>query len=229
MKKTAVLLAALVAGASVQAQESSYSITLDFPYVSEYVFRGISYADDAIQPSVEFSMGDFYAGVWTSQPITNRGGATNEFDFYAGYGIGLSDTWTLDLGATYYYYPQSGVSGDHQVEPYVGIAGDIGGGFSATLYTYYEYRGEVFTYQGSLGYTIPLTDRVSLDLSGTVGYVDPDSSTNSYRYYGLGAVFTHTLSDKASAYIGLNYTNNNVGMGVRRDHTFINTGITVGF
>jgi uncharacterized protein (TIGR02001 family) len=228
MKKVAVILAALVAGSSLRAQESTYSITLDFPYVSEYVFRGISYADDGIQPSIEFSTGDFYAGIWTNQPITRRGGATNEFNFYGGYGVALGDTWSMDLGATYYYYPQT-PSGDDQFEPYVGVTGDVGGGFSTSLYLYYETEFKVFTYQGSIGYAIPLTDRVSLDLSGTLGYVDPDTGGGSYRYWGVGSVFNYSLADRASAYFGLNFTNNNVGMGVKGDNFFVNTGITIGF
>lgn len=225
MKKTALIAAALVAGSSVYAQQSSYSVTLDFPYVSEYVFRGISYQEDAVQPSIEFAMGDFYAGIWTSLPITNKG--TNEFDFYAGYGIALSDTWNLDLGATYYYYPQTS-SDDEQFEPFVGISGDIGGGFSSSLYVYYETEFKVFTYQGSVGYSIPLTDVASLDLSGTLGYVDPDAPGGSYTYWGLGSQLTYTLNDKASVYLGLNYATNDLD-GVEGDFFYFNTGITIGF
>lgn len=225
MKKTALVLAALVAGASVRAQETSYSITLDFPYVTEYVFRGISYADDAFQPSIELSTGNFYAGIWSSLPASS--GGTNEYDFYVGYGVGLNETWSLDLGATYYYYPET-PSDDEQFEPYAGVTGEIGGGFSASLYAYYETEFEVFTYQGSLGYTIPMSDRTSLDLSATLGYVDPDLGGGSYTYWGAGAVFTHTLADRASAYLGLNYATNDLD-GVEGDHLFVNTGVTIGF
>ena len=225
MKKTALILAALVAGASVRAQDTSaYSVTLDFPYVSEYVFRGVSYADDAIQPSIEFATGDFYAGVWTSMPITSR--YTNEFDFYAGYGVAVNDTWALDLGATYYYYPETG-SEDEQFEPFVGISGDIAAGISTSLYVYYETEFEVFTYQGSVGYSMPLSDTIGFDLSGTVGYVNPDAG-DSYTYWGVGGVFTYTLSDKASAYAGLNYATNDI-TGVEGDFVFVNTGVTIGF
>ncbi|MEJ1972595.1 MAG: hypothetical protein WDM96_09090 [Lacunisphaera sp.] len=59
MKKSAVLLATLVMGALLHADEapaapaasaSSYSVTADFPYVSTYVFRGVKVTDDAFQP-----------------------------------------------------------------------------------------------------------------------------------------------------------------------------------
>ena len=51
-KTTALLLAAVLSGGSLSAQEeSSYSVTVDFPYVSDYVFRGVKFANDSIQPS----------------------------------------------------------------------------------------------------------------------------------------------------------------------------------
>lgn len=227
MKKTALLVAAVLAGSSLHAQEpaSAYSVTLDFSYVSEYVFRGISLADDAIQPSVEVAVGDFYAGIWTSMPITNK--YTNEFDFYAGYGLALSDTWALDLGATYYYYPETS-SGDEQFEPFVGLTGEIGGGFSSSYYMYYETEFETFTYQGSLGYTIPLSDQASLDLSGTVGFVDPDTYLEEYLYWGAGAVVSYTLTNNASAYVGANYASHDLD-GLEDDHFYANVGVTIGF
>ena len=72
MKKTVILLAALLTGASLAADTapaSSYSITADFPYTTKYVFRGVQYAEGAFQPSVKFTQGDFYAGVWMSAPV----------------------------------------------------------------------------------------------------------------------------------------------------------------
>lgn len=224
MKKTALLIAALAAGAgSLQAQDSSYTITLDFPYVSDYVFRGIKYADESIQPSVEIASGDFYAGIWTNQPITK--GQGNEFDFYAGYGFALSDTWALDVGAIYYYYPETS-SGDEQFEPYVGISGDISG-LSTSFYLYYETEFEVMTYQGSVGYSIPVSDKVSLDLAASLGYADIDGG-NSYAYYDLGASFGYAINDVASAYAGVTYATNDID-GAEDDFFFFTTGVTVGF
>ena len=85
MKKiAAIVLAAAVSVASLSAQEdSSYSISMDFPYVTEYVFRGVGLAEESIQPSIELASGDLYAGVWTSQPVAGAGVA-NEVDFYLG-------------------------------------------------------------------------------------------------------------------------------------------------
>ncbi len=224
MKKTALLIAALAATAgSLSAQDTPYSITVDFPYVSDYVFRGIKYADESIQPSVEFAAGDFYAGVWTSQPVLKS--QLNEFDFYAGYGFALSDTWSLDVGATYYYYPET-PSGDEQTEPYVGISGDISG-FSTSFYVYYETEFEVFTYQGSVGYSVPVSDKLSFDLAADLGYVDPDAG-EAYTYYDASATFTYSVNDTASLYAGVTWADNDIDLD-EGDYFFLTTGVTIGF
>lgn len=224
MKKTALLIAALAIGAgSVRAQD--YSITLDFPYVSKYVFRGIELAKESIQPSVEFASGDFYAGIWSNQPVTKR--IDNEFNFYAGYGVALSDTWSLDFGATYFYYPETpSTTFEDQFEPFIGIAGDIGG-FSTAFYLYYETEYELLTYQGSLGYSIPLSDAVSLDLSASLGYQDAPGNA-SYTYWDLGASFGYAINDTASAYLGVTYASNDLA-GADDDFIWVTTGITIGF
>lgn len=228
MKKTALVLAGLLGSSGLYAQGgSSYSVTLDFPYVSEYVFRGISLADDSVQPSIEYATGNLYAGIWSSLPVT--GGFTNEFDFYAGYGLPLSETWALDFGATYYYYPQT-PSGDEQFEPFVGLTGELPGGFSTSVYGYYETKFEVATIQGSIGYSMPLSEQVAFDLSATLGHVDPrESEGGSYSYWGAGGVFTYQLRPAASAYLGFNYATNDLGGEFDDNFFFVNTGVTIGF
>lgn len=230
MKKTAaLLLAAVLTGASLSAEETSaYSITLDFPYVTDYVFRGVKYADDSIQPSIEFASGDFYAGVWTSMPIGNRksGGYTNEFDFYAGYGIKLNDTWSLDVGATYYFYPET-PSGDEQFEPFIGATGDLGGGFSASAYYYYETEFEISTFQGELGYSIELAPKNTLDFSADYGFVT--GGGDSYSYYSLSSTLNHAFTDTAGGYIGVVYADNTIGGGVEDSFVYLITGVSIGF
>ncbi len=226
MKKTAaLLLAAAISGASLSAQEeSSYSITVDFPFVTDYVFRGVKLAEDSIQPSVEFAAGDFYAGIWTSQPA--KGHYDNEFDFYIGYGLALSDTWSLDFGATYYYYPET--DGDATFEPYVGATGDLGGGLSASGYVYYDTELETATFQVGLGYSITVSDTSTFDLAGDFGYVTADNG-GDYNYWGLSATYNLALNDSASTYIGAVFADNDIGMGVEDEHFYGIAGISLGF
>ena len=225
MKKTAaLLLAALISGSSLSAQESSYSLTMDFPYVSDYVFRGIKYADDAIQPSIEFASGDFYAGIWISEPITNT--ALNEYDFYAGYGVAINDTWALDFGVTYYYYPET-PSGDEQFEPFLGASGDLGGGVSASAYYYYETEFDVSTFQFGLSYSSELSDSSTLDLAADYGFVSTDGP-GDYNYYGVSAKINYALNDSAGTYFGLVYADNDI-TGADGSYLYFITGVSIGF
>jgi uncharacterized protein (TIGR02001 family) len=224
MKKTAaLLLAALVTGSSLSAQESSYSLTIDFPYVSDYVFRGIKYADDAIQPSIEYATGDFYAGIWISEPVSNT--ATNEYDFYAGYGIAISDSWALDLGANYYYYPETS-SGDEQFEPFIGASGDLGGGISGSAYYYYETEFKVSTFQFGLGYSSELSDAATFDLAADYGVVSTDGP-GEYNYYSLSGTVNYALNDTAGTYFGLVYTDTDITGG--DSYFYFITGVSIGF
>jgi uncharacterized protein (TIGR02001 family) len=210
MKKiTAIALAAAVSASSLSAQDdSSYSVTMDFSYVSDYVFRGVQFAEESIQPSVEFATGDFYAGIWSSHAVTDTNVA-NEFDFYMGYGWALNDTWSLDVGATYYDYPET-PSGDEQFEPFVGLAGDLSGGFSASAYYFYETEFEVSTFQFDLGYSMEMSDPYTFDIAGNFGSVSPDAG-GDYNYYGGSATLNYALTDSAGFYLGVVYAGNDIG------------------
>jgi len=229
MKKTALILAFLAGSLGLNAQESklSYSVTVDFPYASKYVFRGIEYAKDSIQPSIEIATGNFYAGVWSNQPVTNN--SDNEFDFYAGYGIPMNDTWKLDVGATLYYYPEADTSSfeEKTFEGYVGLTGTVAG-FTPGIYAYYDFDLKAFTLQGSVGYSIPLeTAGTSLDFSVTLGNVSPDVG-DDYMYYGVGVNLPYKLTERATFAIGAQYASNDLD-GADDNHLWFTAGLTVGF
>ena len=227
MKKiAAIALAATLVGSSLSAQEdSSYSITMDFPYVSDYVFRGVQFAEGSIQPSIEFASGDFYAGIWTSNPVV--GNVANEIDFYLGYGWALSDTWAIDAGATYYYYPET-PTGDEQFEPFVGVAGDFGGGFSGSAYLFYETEFDVTTAQFDIGYSAEMSDTSTFDLAGAYGFVTADGG-GDYNYYSISATLNYALNDVAGSYLGVVYTDNDIGFGTDDEFVYFIAGISLGF
>jgi uncharacterized protein (TIGR02001 family) len=219
MKKTAVLLAALVTGAALRADEapaavpveptSSYSLTADIPYVSSYVFRGAKLADDCIQPSLKLAVGSAYAGVWISEPIDSE--FDNEIDFYGGYTFALTEGWSLDVGATLYYYPQLDTSNggdDATIEGYVGVTGTLGG---VTLggYVYQDFTLDATTVQGNVGYGIPLSDKVSANFSANLGYVTFDDG-GDYTYYGASLQLPYKISDNSTFTLGGSYANNDI-------------------
>jgi uncharacterized protein (TIGR02001 family) len=227
MKKIALLLAALVTGASLSAQApaaKSYSVTVDFPYTTKYVFRGIQLAEGAFQPSVKLTSGDFYAGIWASAPVEN--GQELEIDYYAGYGFKLADNWSLDVGATLYSYPGLDVGDKTTFEPYVGVTGTFGDLTSAT-YAYYDFTLEAFTAQEVLTYSVKLSDKANFNFSATLGHVSPDAGSD-YTYYGAGAVVPFKVSDAATVTAGVQYASHNLD-GVDDSHFWGTLGFTYTF
>ena len=73
----------------------------------------------------------------------------------------------LDTGLTLYTYPGLNGGGDKATwEPYLGINGSFGAVTSAT-YAYYDFTLDVFTLQETLGYSIPIDDKTSMNWSAT--------------------------------------------------------------
>lgn len=234
MKKTVLIIAAFASGLSLRAGEatSSYSVTLDFPYASKYVFRGAQLAKQSLQPSVELSTGNFTAGIWTNQPITDN--TDNEIDFYAGYSVPLNDAWKFDTGLTLYYYPELNTGGGADAttwEPYIGFVGSVGG-VSPGIYFFYDATLKVFTWQGQVGYSIALEPAgASLDFSANLARVDPNSGSG-YTYYSLGMSVPFKISEKGTFTIGVNYAHNNIPGGDPYGHNgnfFGTAGVTLGF
>ena len=239
IKKTALALASLVAGVSAQAQDaavssegSALSVTVDVTYVSDYVFRGQKLAGASIQPSVEASYGNLYAGAWNSSPISTStdftgAEAVSEIDFYAGYGFDLTEKLTLDAGVTRYTY--DGGSGIDSTEVYVGASLDVI--LTPSLYYYYDFDNEVSTVEGSIGYSIPVDAiKASIDLSAKYGWVAPDSGEQ--RTYGVaGVAIPFTLSENATFTVGADYVVNDGGDFIDGDEDGIvgKAGISIGF
>lgn len=234
MKKTAVLLAALVASAVLRADEapvapaapaSSYTLTADFPYVSSYVFRGVKLTDDAFQPSLKLAVGSAYAGVWLSEPVDSE--FDNEIDFYGGYTFALAGGWSLDVGATLYYYPEAPASADESTfEAYVGLTGTFGG-VSVGGYVYRDLTLDATTVQGNIGYGIPLGSKVSLNLAANLGYVTFDDG-GDYTYYGASAQLPWKINDQATLTVGGNYATNDID-GAEDDIFWVNAGFSYTF
>ncbi len=216
MKKTIALCAALLAGGAAFAQEeTSYAVTVDFPYASKYVFRGVQIARDSLQPSVEVSSGDFYVGVWSNVPLRNErdGDASKELDAYVGYTPKLTENLSADLSVTYYWYPWIDHSAnDDSLEVAAGL-NYTAGNFTPAVYLYRDLDLDTTTVQTSVGYSVPLKDwGTSLDLSATFGAVLPDHG-EKYCYYSAGVNMPVKLSDVVKLNFGLSYTENDLDGG----------------
>jgi uncharacterized protein (TIGR02001 family) len=224
MKKILVLGLASLCAAGVA--KADYSLSTDFTIASDYIFRGLKYGDLSLQPSVEFTQYDFYAGIWAQQPLEKRKskGYSDEVDLYFGYSPKLTDTLSLDLGVTHYRYPNSS---DYSTEAFVGANYTISK-FTPGIYAYYDFDLKVFTVQGNLGFSIPLDQLgTSLDLSASIGSASPDVG-DSYVYYSVGASVPYKLNENATVKVGVNWATNDLS-GADDNFFFYTVGLTIGF
>lgn len=225
MKKTLAALALAAALGAGSASFAAFTLSTDLTFGSEYVFRGIKLADNTLHPSVEASSDNFYIGIWGALPTEKRGsmGYIDEWDAYAGYMFSLSDNLSLDIGATYYYYPID--QEDSTFEPYVGLSWDLDG-WSPGLYVYYDTDLETWTGQGSVGYSVPFASAgTSLDLTGTFGYVKP-SEGDDYMYYGVSAVVPYQISKNASVSAGVHWASHDIE-GLDDNHVYFTVSVTM--
>ncbi len=226
IKNTALALAAISAGVAAQAEEANaLSVTVDVSYVSDYVFRGDKLADASIQPSIEAAYGNAYAGVWYSDAISNKA-TDSEADLYAGYGFALTETLSLDVGATRYTY--NGGSNLDTTESFVKLSADVV--LTPTLAYYYDFDLEVSTYEASIGYSLPV-DAInsSLDFSGVVGSVQAPGEDRTYG--SVGVAVPYALSETATLTVGADYIVNDGGDLIDGDEDGIvgKVGLSIGF
>lgn len=248
MKKALTLLAVFAAAVSVKAADAearSYSVTTDITFASKYVWRSQVLASTSLQPSVEVAIQDFYFGSWVNVPL-RQSNISEEVDFYAGYGFRLTDEWTIDVGATYYYYPTKDRSGHHvygskydEFEAYVGIKGDLQDGMlkglSPSLYAYYNWRTDDLTIQASLGYSLALEQiGTSLDFAVYYGYSNGGpGDNNTYSYAGGGLTVPYKLAENAVLSGSVQYayvdSSERAKAGGGKDTLFYTLSLTIGF
>ena len=99
-----MLLLASMLGSSTkvfaQDEESSSPFSVGGDLVSSYLWRGTKFGTGpAIQPCLEFSMGNFSIGAWGSYCFTTNEAAEADLYLYYGFEFGLS------IGLTDYYFP----------------------------------------------------------------------------------------------------------------------------
>lgn len=201
MKK--IILSSVVAVSAAAASTTAFagdeiSISTSIDYVTEYVFRGVSLEDSAIQPGVEVSLGDFTVGAWASAGFGEDSlQDTDELDLYAGYGFSLSDSISASVGATYYTYPDA----SDTFEVSFGLGFDTA--LAPSVTAYYDFDLEAFTLEGGLGHSLATGEKTALDLGVTAGLVDGDGF--SYEYGQVSASLGYGFTDDVSAYVGANY------------------------
>lgn len=237
MKKTILTFAAISAlGVAAYASQDGLSATVTVGWESEYVFRGLQLADSSVQPAVDINYMGYYAGVWASFPIVANQTFSKEFDFYAGYGMDLSETVNLDLGVTEYYYPSAhDISKDiykSTTEVYVGFSFDVIS--TPSIYLYYDWRLKDFTVEGHVGHSFEVAEQVSFDVGASLGWVANDKETKTvegpdYLYGSATVDLVYKLAENAKAYAGPRISFNDYDNITNESNLWWGVGITAGF
>ena len=192
---------AITSAAPLAAQAQDYSISASIDYVTEYVFRGVSLEDEAIQPGIEVAVGDFAVGAWASAGFGSDSQAdTDELDLYASYGFSLSDIISGSVGVTNYIYP------DGQDTFEFSLGGSLDTVLAPSLTAYYDVTLEAFTLEGGVSHSFPVAPSTSFDLGLTAGLVDGDGF--SYEYGSASASLGYEFAENFSGYVGANYVIN---------------------
>ena len=204
------LATSAVAGGSIKDEPAPAGRELAWSFniggTTDYVYRGISqtWEDPAAQGGFDVTYGSFYIGTWASvvkfAPDRSDSAADVEVDFYAGF----KPEWrgvTFDLGVIYYSYPGAKDSGAelNMVELKAGASGAIFENMTIGGMIYYspEYTGEtgeVWTFEGTAGYTFRQIGIFTPTLGGTLGYQVGDRGDlnidgfgdKDYMYWNVG-------------------------------------------
>ncbi len=225
-KLSIIALTVLMCISRVSAQEIAISST--FAFESEYVFRGVQFADSSFQPAIDLSYGDFYLGTWVNSPIVDGVGFNNEVDFYGGYGFAPTDWLSIDLGLTYYWFPEDPSSDSYSRELYIGFAADVA--LAPSVYFYYDFDLEGFTLQFSGGHSFDMSESIpnsSIDVGFYVGGVYFDVGTD-YVYYGGSIDWSYAFNDNASISFGMRVSSTDLS-GVRDGNFWWGSVFSAGF
>jgi uncharacterized protein (TIGR02001 family) len=192
---------------AVNLPGTSFSLTSNVSYTSEYIYRGVSESngDPAIQGGFDLShTGGFYAGVWSSNVAW--GNLHLEMDFYGGYRGEIANMMRYDLSAFFYRYPGATDGDDNwKYDEYaIAFSKDLGP-VDATLSlnyspAYFDDAGK--TYYTKIQGRMPISD--PLAVSASIGWTNVSSDEKLDSYTDYLASLSYTFNNYTLA---VTYTN----------------------
>lgn len=204
------------------ASAENFEITAAIDYVTQYVFRGASFAGDSVQPSVQLSYDGFYLSGWGSIALGEEANLfADEYRINGGYNMPLTDTISIDMGATIYHFPDSGGlfdfgsdAGDAStLELFSSLNFDAA--LNPTLEAYYDLDLKSFTGIGSIEQYYSLTDSSDFLIGAHAGFVTSDTGLD-YEWGQVSTGMIWDLADSVSLYGKAHY-------GISSDDLFIDT------
>ncbi len=180
MRHAPLILIAFLASAPASANSLSSTFTL----ASDYLFDGVSQTQNkpAFQASLDYGVGGFYAGLWTSNVDFGPGDpADQEIDFYAGYGQSYDSGWGWSAGFAHYTY--SGASDYRYTEWTVGLTLPTSTELAIWVADDETVGGEAWRAKAKHSFALPR--EFSLDLEATRTEYD-NIDFDDYTHYQIG-------------------------------------------
>jgi hypothetical protein len=207
MKKTTifvVLMAVLLCGANAWAEEEAPSGGADVALLSQYVWRGYALSDSnlVVQPSISAGYKGFGLNLWGNLDTDyyDMGKDFNETDLTLSYDKSFG---MVGLGLGYIYY---GLEGEDSQELYVSLGLDTFLSPTLTVYRDYDTFDSWYLLLG-ISHSFGLTEKVSLDLGGSISYYSYDDTDYSELHDGLiSASMTFPIGKYLSLTPSLTYT-----------------------
>lgn len=191
-----------------QAPAGPHTLTGNFGFFSQYIFRGLTQTDHkpALQGGFDYAHSSgFYLGTWASNIswLSDYGaytGSSMEWDFYGGYKGSLGGDLGYDVGLLQYWYPGKVAAGATKADTLEGYGALSWKWLSAKLS--YSLGNKTFgvpdsrgTYYLDFTATYPMSDKVNViahygiqKFKGNSGGVSNDSVA-SYKDWKLGASY----------------------------------------
>ena len=198
----------LLFSTSLIGSNLSYQLDLN----SSYIWRGWDLnasKKPVIQPSVTYGFGDtgFALNLWCSFSFEDS--AVNEIDFTLSYDFKTSEDLSLSAGFIHYgwYFADNFKFKDHTTQEIYLTAGFPKVVLSPSISVYYDINnGDGLYLVGGVGYGVKLSDKLTADLSASIGYNGgqwTDESGFSDLNFGVSVPVP---LDKLSLSVSANYT-----------------------
>ena len=210
-KNLAVVIVLLIGLAAVPAMASDVEVSTGVDFNSAYVWRGMTFNDGLVaQPNLDVTKGGFGVNVWGNFDIDDYDGALessefSEVDLTLSYGFSLGK---LDAGVGFieYLFP---AGGDGTREVYLNLGMGLTDALSAALDIYYDIdEVEDFYSVLSLGYSIALSEKTTLDAGASAAYAGDaycgDDDAGFYDYT-LSLSLGYAVNDNWSISCGVTY------------------------
>lgn len=209
-------IAMLSASANAEIESEFYA-----GYDSSYIFRGINLGDDLYSFGFDFSGScdcgfDWNAGIWYANFGDDFAFADEEIDIYAGISKDFGGV-TASLGFIRYILPDAAIA--DFTELYGGLSTTVGAvDLAVTVYWTIDAEAGLtfgpsgesatgdFYYEFTADYSLPIAEKVSLDLNGTAGFVS--NSGDDYSTFSATAGLNFALSEaiSLSTYVSAEFT-----------------------